>query len=73
MPENNNNTEDWVQNQIDSNLKRIYRQPAEGKLPDRMAQLLVKWSQKTGQRAKVYPEPSKGYENGEAPEVYRPV
>ena len=33
----------------------------------------VKWSQKTGQSAKVYPKPLKGYENGEAPEVYRPV
>jgi hypothetical protein len=33
----------------------------------------VKCSQKTGQRAKVYPEPLKGYENGEAPEVYRAV
>ena len=25
----------------------------------------MKWSQKTGQSAKVYPEPLKGYENGE--------
>ena len=33
----------------------------------------VKWSQKTGQSAKVYPKPLKGYENGEAPELYRPV
>jgi len=33
----------------------------------------LKWSQRTGQSAKVYPEPLKGYENGEAPEVYRPV
>lgn len=33
----------------------------------------LKCSQKTGQRAKVYPEPLKGYENGEAPEVYRAV
>ena len=33
----------------------------------------LKWSQKTGQRAKVYPEPLKGYENGEAPEVHRPI
>ena len=35
--------------------------------------LQLKWSQKTGQSAKVYPKPLKGYENGEAPEVYRPV
>ena len=33
----------------------------------------VKWSQKTGQLAKVYPKPMKGYENGEAPEFYRSV
>ena len=33
----------------------------------------VKWSQSTGERAKVYPETLKGYENGEAKEVYRPV
>jgi len=34
---------------------------------------LVKWSRKTGQSSKVYPKPLKGYENGEAPEFYRPV
>ena len=33
----------------------------------------MKWSQKTGQSAKVYPKPLKGYENGEAPEFYRSV
>ena len=33
----------------------------------------LKWSQKTGQLAKVYPKPMKGYENGEAPEFYRSV
>jgi len=33
----------------------------------------MKWSQKTGQLAKVYPKPMKGYENGEAPEFYRSV
>lgn len=33
----------------------------------------VKWSQKTGQLAKVYPKPLKGYENGEAPELYRSI
>lgn len=33
----------------------------------------VKWSRKTGQLAKVYPQPLKGYENGEAPELYRSV
>jgi len=33
----------------------------------------VKRSQKTGQLAKVYPKPMKGYENGEAPEFYRSV
>ena len=33
----------------------------------------LKWSQKTGQSAKVYPKPLKGYENGEAPEFYRSV
>jgi hypothetical protein len=38
-----------------------------------MKSLGLKWAQKTGQRVKVYPEPLKGYENGEAPEVYRPV
>ena len=31
----------------------------------------LKWSQKTGQWAKVYPEPLKGYEHGKASEVYR--
>jgi len=34
---------------------------------------VLKWSQKTGQLAKVYPKPMKGYENGEAPEFYRSV
>jgi hypothetical protein len=34
---------------------------------------ILKWSQKTGQLAKVYPKPMKGYENGEAPEFYRSV
>lgn len=34
---------------------------------------LLKWSQESGQSAKVYPKPLKGYENGEAPELYRPV
>ena len=34
---------------------------------------LLKWSQKTGQSAKVYPKPLKGYGNGETPEVYRSV
>ena len=33
----------------------------------------LKWSQKTGQSAKVYPEALKGYDNGDAPEFYRPV
>ena len=33
----------------------------------------LKWSQKTGQSAKVYPKPLKGYENGKAPELYRSV
>ena len=33
----------------------------------------MKWSQKTGQLAKVYPKSMKGYENGEAPEFYRSV
>ena len=37
------------------------------------AGLMVKWSQKTGHLAKVYPKPMKGYENGEAPEFYRSV
>ncbi len=35
--------------------------------------LYVKWSQKIGQRAKVYPKTLKGYENGETPELYRSV
>ena len=30
----------------------------------------LKWSQKIGQAAKVYPEPLKGYGNGETPELY---
>lgn len=33
----------------------------------------VKWSQKSGQLAKVYPERLKGCENGKAPEFYRSV
>lgn len=33
----------------------------------------VKWSQETGQSAKVFPEPLKGYEHGKAPELYRSV
>ena len=33
----------------------------------------LKWSQKIGQPAKVYPKPLKGYENGEAPELYGSV
>ncbi|CUH70817.1 Formate--tetrahydrofolate ligase [Thalassovita autumnalis] len=42
-------------------------------LKDAMQPNLVKWSQKTGQSAKVYPKPLKGYENGKAPELYRSV
>ena len=38
-----------------------------------LARAALKWSQKTGQSAKVYPKPLKGYENGEAPEFYRSV
>ena len=34
---------------------------------------VVKWSQKTGRSAKVYPKPLRGYENGETPELYRSV
>jgi glycine betaine/proline transport system ATP-binding protein len=34
---------------------------------------ILKWSQKTGHRAKVYPEPLKGYDDGKAPELYRSV
>ena len=37
------------------------------------AAVLLKWSQKTGQSAKVYPISLKGYENGKAPELYRSV
>jgi hypothetical protein len=33
----------------------------------------LKWSQKIGQLAKVYPKPLRGYENGKTPEAYRPV
>ena len=33
----------------------------------------LKWSQETGQSAKVFPEPLKGYEHGKAPELYRSV
>ena len=33
----------------------------------------LKWSQKTGQSAKVYPKPLKGYEHGKTPELFRPV
>ena len=33
----------------------------------------VKWSQKSGQAAKMYPKPLKGYEHGDAPEPYRSV
>lgn len=40
---------------------------------DSSARNAVKCSQKTGQRAKVYPKPLKGYENDETPEVYGPV
>ena len=49
---------------------RKWRRPKLLFLPSGLA---VKWSQKTGQLAKVYPKPLKGYENGEAPEFYRPV
>ena len=31
---------------------------------------VLKWSWKFGQTAKVYPEPLKGYRNGETPELY---
>ena len=33
----------------------------------------LKWSQKLGQLAKVYPEPFGGIRDGETPEVYRSV
>ncbi|WP_376764855.1 hypothetical protein [Roseovarius sp. A-2] len=48
------------------NINRTYRRGSGPKG-------ILKWSQKTGQSAKVYPKPLKGYENGEAPELYRPV
>ena len=37
------------------------------------ATLAMKWSQRTGKPAKVYPKPLKGYEDGKAPEFYGPV
>lgn len=61
-------------------LERIYRSTADASLRDALSKVLalqaslpLKWSQKTGQLAKVYPKPMKGYENGEAPEFYRSV
>jgi hypothetical protein len=45
---------------------RTARMSAQGR--DRL-----KWSQKTGRSAKVYPKPLKGYEDGKAPELYRSV
>jgi len=41
--------------------------------PTERTELLMKWSQETGQSAKVFPEPLKGYEHGKAPELYRSV
>jgi len=45
------------------------------KLPESFARsigdsLIIKWSQKSGQVAKVYPIDLKGYENGETPEFF---
>ena len=39
----------------------------------RPPEITMKWSQETGQSAKVFPEPLKGYEHGKAPELYRSV
>jgi len=55
----------YFSRRIPKELKNHYTSP-------RMTYSL-KWSRKTGQSSKVYPKPLKGYENGEAPEFYRPV
>lgn len=51
---------------------RLYYQPV-GESVENLRFMELKWSQKTGQSSKVYPEPLKGYGSGEAPEVYRSV
>ncbi|WP_323766150.1 transcriptional regulator [Marinovum sp.] len=50
MPEEYYDKQDWLQRQVDSNLMRIYRQPCESKLPDRMEQLLEKLREKEAAR-----------------------
>lgn len=50
MPEKDYDKEEWLQSQIDTNLMRIYSQPCESKLPDRMAQLLEKLREKEAAR-----------------------
>ena len=41
--------------------------------PSMTVSTTLKWSEQTGQSAKVYPKPLKGYEDGKAPEFYRSV
>jgi len=40
MQDTDNKTETWLQAQIDTNLKRVYRAPDRKALPDRMERLL---------------------------------
>ena len=48
--------------------KTAYRFASEGKVPG-----FMKWSGKFGQRAKMYPTRTNGYENDKATELFRQV
>ncbi len=50
MPEQDHETEDRLQDQIDANLMRAYRQPCEARLPDSLQQLLEKLREKEAAR-----------------------
>jgi hypothetical protein len=43
------------------------------KAENKDGEIKVKWSGKTGQRAKMYPTRTNGYENDKATELFRPV
>lgn len=50
MREQDHDTEDRLQDQIDANLMRAYRQPCEAQLPDALQQLLQKLRDKEAAR-----------------------
>ena len=60
----------WIEACDDEDLKPVLLDPMLALLSP---SLLVKWSGKFGQRAKMYPTRTNGYENDKATELFRSV